>query len=59
MNAMEDGGQFDPTKRVEISRVRTAGLLMYVVRDPGPDSRSPPSDATRVKRTCVPSGCDR
>jgi anti-sigma regulatory factor (Ser/Thr protein kinase) len=36
MNAIEHGGQFDPAKRVEITRVRTAGMLMYLVRDPGP-----------------------
>lgn len=36
MNAMEHGGQFDAVKRVEITRVRTAGMLMYLVRDPGP-----------------------
>ncbi len=35
MNAMEHGGQFDADKRVEITRVRTAGMLMYLVRDPG------------------------
>lgn len=35
MNAIEHGGQFDPAKRVEITRVRTAGMLMYLVRDPG------------------------
>lgn len=36
MNAMEHGGKFDAAKRVEITRVRTAGMLMYLVRDPGP-----------------------
>jgi len=36
MNAIEHGGEFDPAKRVEITRVRTAGMLMYFVRDPGP-----------------------
>jgi anti-sigma regulatory factor (Ser/Thr protein kinase)/CheY-like chemotaxis protein len=36
MNAIEHGGQFDPAKRVEITRVRTSDMLMYVVRDPGP-----------------------
>jgi anti-sigma regulatory factor (Ser/Thr protein kinase) len=36
MNAIEYGGRFDPAKRVEITRVRTAGMLMYLVRDPGP-----------------------
>ena len=36
MNAIEHGAQFDAAKRVEITRVRTAGLLMYLVSDPGP-----------------------
>ena len=36
MNAIEHGGRFDPSQRVEITRVRTPGMLMYFVRDPGP-----------------------
>lgn len=35
MNAIEHGGQFDPDRRVDITRVRTAGMLMYLIRDPG------------------------
>lgn len=36
MNAIEHGGQFDPTKTVDITRIRTDRLLMYLVQDPGP-----------------------
>jgi anti-sigma regulatory factor (Ser/Thr protein kinase) len=35
MNAMEHGGQFDPEQRVEVTRIRTASLVPYIVRDPG------------------------
>ena len=35
LNAMEHGGQFDPTQYVEISYVRTKRLILCKVKDPG------------------------
>ena len=35
LNAIEHGGQFDPSKRVQIECVRTDRILIYHVRDPG------------------------
>ena len=35
MNAIEHGGQLDPEKRVDVSRIRTARFVLYRVSDPG------------------------
>jgi anti-sigma regulatory factor (Ser/Thr protein kinase)/ActR/RegA family two-component response regulator len=35
LNAMEHGGQFDPTQYVEISYVRTSHMVMCRIKDPG------------------------
>jgi anti-sigma regulatory factor (Ser/Thr protein kinase)/ActR/RegA family two-component response regulator len=35
LNAVEHGGQFDPSKRVEISYVRARHLVMCRIKDPG------------------------
>jgi len=36
LNAMEHGGQFNPTSKVELSYVRTDRMILYHLRDPGP-----------------------
>ncbi len=36
LNAIEHGGGLDPHRRVQISRIRAAGLILYHVQDPGP-----------------------
>jgi PAS domain S-box-containing protein len=36
MNAVEWGGQLDPSRRVRITCVRTDRMLMYRIADPGP-----------------------
>jgi anti-sigma regulatory factor (Ser/Thr protein kinase)/ActR/RegA family two-component response regulator len=35
VNAMEHGGQFDPSKHVEVSYVRTRRMILCKVKDPG------------------------
>jgi anti-sigma regulatory factor (Ser/Thr protein kinase) len=35
INAIEHGGNFDPSQYVEISYVRTRGMVMCRVKDPG------------------------
>ncbi len=35
LNAMEHGGNFDPTKHVEVSYVRTRRMIICKVKDPG------------------------
>jgi len=35
LNAMEHGGQFDPTQYVEISYIRTSHVVMCRIKDPG------------------------
>jgi anti-sigma regulatory factor (Ser/Thr protein kinase) len=35
LNAIEHGGEFDPAKFVEITRIRTRDAILYFVRDPG------------------------
>ena len=32
---MEHGGKFDPEQEVEVSRIRTAHAVIYLIRDPG------------------------
>jgi DNA-binding response OmpR family regulator len=39
MNAVEWGGELDPTRRVRISLLRTRRMLQYRVSDPGPGFR--------------------
>lgn len=39
MNAVEWGGELDPTRRVRISLLRTPRMLQYRVSDPGPGFR--------------------
>ena len=36
LNAMEHGGGFDPSSKVELSYVRTRRMILYHLRDPGP-----------------------
>jgi anti-sigma regulatory factor (Ser/Thr protein kinase) len=36
LNAMEHGGHFDPSSKVELSYVRTDRMILYYLRDPGP-----------------------
>ena len=36
MNAIEHGGRFDPEQTVDITRIRTDRLIIYLVQDPGP-----------------------
>jgi anti-sigma regulatory factor (Ser/Thr protein kinase) len=36
MNAVEWGGQLDPSRKVRITCVRTDRMLMYRIADPGP-----------------------
>lgn len=36
LNAMEHGAQFDPNHKLDIGHVRTAHMVLYYVRDPGP-----------------------
>jgi anti-sigma regulatory factor (Ser/Thr protein kinase) len=35
MNAIEHGGESDPRKRVQVTYVRTARALVYLIQDPG------------------------
>jgi anti-sigma regulatory factor (Ser/Thr protein kinase) len=35
MNAIEWGGQFDPTRQVRISYIRTRRMILYRIADPG------------------------
>ncbi|MGA7318848.1 MAG: ATP-binding protein [Silvibacterium sp.] len=35
LNAMEHGGGFDPTSKVDLSYVRTSHMVLYHLRDPG------------------------
>jgi DNA-binding response OmpR family regulator len=35
LNALEHGGQFDPEKTVEVSRLKTSRIILYQVHDPG------------------------
>ncbi|MEO8095675.1 MAG: ATP-binding protein [Pseudolysinimonas sp.] len=35
LNAIEHGGQFDPSRHVTITCVRTDGAIIYLIRDPG------------------------
>ncbi|MGC2849661.1 MAG: ATP-binding protein [Candidatus Acidiferrum sp.] len=35
LNAMEHGGNFDPTKHIEISYIRTSHMILCRVKDPG------------------------
>jgi anti-sigma regulatory factor (Ser/Thr protein kinase)/CheY-like chemotaxis protein len=35
LNAMEHGGEFQPDRSVEITRIKTPTMIMYLVRDPG------------------------
>jgi anti-sigma regulatory factor (Ser/Thr protein kinase) len=36
LNAIEWGGQLDPTRRVRVCCVRTSRLILYRISDPGP-----------------------
>ncbi len=35
LNAMEHGGHFDPEKTVDVTRIRTPELILYLIQDPG------------------------
>jgi hypothetical protein len=35
LNAIEHGGHFNPENSVDITRIRTPGMVLYLIRDPG------------------------
>jgi anti-sigma regulatory factor (Ser/Thr protein kinase)/CheY-like chemotaxis protein len=35
LNAIEHGGHFDPENNVDVTRIRTPGMILYLIRDPG------------------------
>jgi anti-sigma regulatory factor (Ser/Thr protein kinase) len=39
LNAIEWGGQFDPSRKVRVSYLRAKRMLLYRIADPGPGFR--------------------
>jgi anti-sigma regulatory factor (Ser/Thr protein kinase)/CheY-like chemotaxis protein len=35
LNAIEHGGHFNPENSVDVTRIRTRGMVLYLIRDPG------------------------
>ena len=69
LNAMEHGGRFNPSLKVDVGFLRTDDMILYYVRDPGPgfgaaaiaDARRGPEDplasvAERIQNGVRPGG---
>ena len=69
LNAMEHGGRFNPSLKVDVGFLRTDGMILYYIRDPGPgfgaaaiaDAKRGPEDplasvAERIQNGIRPGG---
>lgn len=69
LNAMEHGGRFNPSLKIDVGYLRTDGMILYYIRDPGPgfsataiaDAKRGPDDplasvAARIQKGVRPGG---